>query len=153
MMKALKERLGGVSAGSACYIAPETVVSGDIKTEAHLIVAGKIDGNVTCSVLQLAESGAIVGSVTAEEVHLSGLVRGGVSAERIRLEPTARLTGDATYGRISVADGAKVQGKMVQKTSDLQVSSLQAAATARQKVGAEATAEHVLPLSRGTPAS
>lgn len=144
----------GGSQEGVSYIGSETVVSGDVKTQTSLIIAGKVDGNVTSPILKLEESGAIVGSVTGEEVHLSGLVRGDVFAERIRLEATARLTGDATYSRISVADGAKVQGKMIQKGSGSTVSTLQATPSGRQNVEPGAAAAHlVLPLSRGNSAA
>ena len=97
------------------YVAPGLIVAGDMLTEAELEVDGRVEGAVRCSVLRLGENGVVLGPIDCEEAVVDGLVRGDILADRVRLGPTARLTGDVSYYLLRVADGARVEGKIIQR--------------------------------------
>ena len=94
------------------FLGPEVVVTGDVTTTAQLHVEGIIDGNVDCAQLILGEGGAISGDISAQDVRLCGKVEGQVDAASIVVEATARLSGDLAYETISVAAGARVEGRL-----------------------------------------
>ena len=105
-----------VATPTTSYLAPGLIVAGEMFTEAELEVDGRVEGAVRCSVLRLGENGVVLGPIDAEEAHIDGLVRGNILADRVRLGPTARLAGDVSYYVIRVADGARVEGKMIQRS-------------------------------------
>ena len=73
-----KQMRGG--APGLSFIGPETVVSGDIATDAQLHVDGRIDGDVKCTQLIQGTQGIIAGNIEADEARLAGTVEGTVVA-------------------------------------------------------------------------
>ena len=105
-------RNGKSAAPGLSFLGPEVVVTGDVTTTAQLHVEGRIDGNVDCAQLILGEGGAISGDISAADARLSGKVEGKVEAGSVVVEATARLSGDLSYETISVAAGARVEGRL-----------------------------------------
>jgi cytoskeletal protein CcmA (bactofilin family) len=97
------------------FIGAEMVVSGDIATDARLHVDGRIEGDIRCGTLSQGESGTIAGNIVAEEVRLAGLVDGTVTARRLVLSPTARVTGDVAYEVLSIESGARIDGRFARR--------------------------------------
>jgi cytoskeletal protein CcmA (bactofilin family) len=63
--------------------------------------------------LSISETGSIEGNVEAENVMLSGTVRGDILArERVVLGATARVQGNVHYGVIEMTLGAQIMGKL-----------------------------------------
>ena len=91
------------------------VVSGDVATSAQLHVDGRIDGNVRCAQLCEGASGVIAGDIVADEARIAGLVEGTVSAATVILEASARLAGDVSYDTISIAAGARIDGRLARR--------------------------------------
>ncbi len=61
----------------------QSVVSGDIKTDEHLIVAGTVTGDVHCG-KRVMINGTVQGNITAEIVYLPhGKVEGNITAQHI----------------------------------------------------------------------
>ncbi len=94
------------------FIAPETVVSGDLATEAQLHVDGRIEGNVRCAQLIQGGEGNIAGNIQADEARLAGTVEGTVSAGMLIVEASARILGDVAYETISIEAGAQIEGRL-----------------------------------------
>lgn len=101
--------------GGLSFIGAEVVVNGDIVTDARLHVDGRIEGNVRCGTLSQGESGTITGNIVTEEARLSGLVDGTVTARRLTLCPTARITGDVAYEVLSIECGARIDGRFARR--------------------------------------
>ena len=97
------------------FIGPEVVVSGDLATSAQLQVDGRIDGNVRCGQLCQGETGIIAGDILADEARVGGLVQGTVNAASVIVEASARITGDVTYETISIAAGARIDGRLARR--------------------------------------
>ena len=99
------------------FIGPEVVISGDLVTSAQLHVDGRIDGNVRCGQLCQGESGIIAGDIEADEARIAGVVEGTVSAATVIVEATGRIAGDVSYDTISIAAGARIDGRLARRES------------------------------------
>ena len=99
------------------FIGPEVTVSGNIATTAQLHVDGCVKGDVQCEALCQGESGIIAGNIVAGQIRLAGLVDGTVMAKTVTLESTARVTGDVSYEILSIAAGARIDGRLARKES------------------------------------
>ena len=97
------------------FIGPEVVISGDLTTGAQLHVDGRIDGHVRCAQLCQGATGVIAGDIVADEARIGGLVQGTVSAATLVIEASARVTGDVTYQTISIAAGARIDGRLARR--------------------------------------
>jgi len=96
----------------------ETLIAAGTRVEGNLIVSGGIHlegvvkGNVTCeqggtALLTIARKGVVEGIVEVPRVVVHGEVRGDIRAsEKVELGPTARVSGNVSYGLIEMAAGA-----------------------------------------------
>lgn len=96
-------------------IGADVVITGDLATAENLQVNGRIAGDVRCGALHQGEGGTITGNITADEARLAGLVDGTVTARLLILEPSARVTGDATYETLCIESGARVDGRFAHR--------------------------------------
>jgi len=102
-------------------VAPSTSIDASTEFEGRLRCAqtlrldGRIQGEVECEKTVLVGEGARVhANIAAEEVKISGLVKGDIAARRkITLERTAVVTGDLTTPGIVIEEGAKLKGRIV----------------------------------------
>jgi cytoskeletal protein CcmA (bactofilin family) len=94
------------------FIGAEVVISGDLATDAQLHLDGRIDGNVRCARLCQGGDGIISGNIVADEARIAGIVEGMVSASTVAVEATARILGDIVYDTISIAAGARIEGRL-----------------------------------------
>lgn len=105
------------SAPGLSFIGQEVVISGDVATGSQLHVDGRVDGGVRCAQLCQGASGVIAGDIIADEARIGGLVQGTVSAATLVIEASARVTGDVTYQTISIAAGARIDGRLARRDS------------------------------------
>ncbi len=110
-------RAGRSAPPGLSFIGPEVVISGDLTTSAQLHVDGRIDGHVRCGHLCQGESGIIAGDLTADEARIAGLVEGTVNAATLVVEATGRIAGDVTYETISIAAGARIDGRLARRVA------------------------------------
>jgi cytoskeletal protein CcmA (bactofilin family) len=102
-------RRGG---GILSVIGADVVIAGDVTTSEELRIDGTIEGNVRCGALDQGEGGQIRGDVHADSARLAGAVTGKVTVRELVLEPTARLSGDVSYESLSIAAGARIDGRL-----------------------------------------
>lgn len=93
-------------------------IVGDLRFAGTFIVEGKIKGTVVAddtgdAVLKLYERGQIEGQIQAPTAEIDGELLGDVTADRLRLGPTARIRGNVYYRVLEMAAGAQVNGQMV----------------------------------------
>jgi cytoskeletal protein CcmA (bactofilin family) len=88
---------------------------GRLRCKETLRVDGRIKGSVECEKMVLVGEGARVqASIVADEVRISGIVEGDITARRkITLERTAVVIGDLTTPGIVIEEGAKLKGRIV----------------------------------------
>lgn len=102
---------------SLSLIGGELTVSGDIESGGQLHIEGRVDGNVHCAGLGQTESGIIAGDIRADEARIGGLVEGNVTAGTVTIEATGRVMGDVAYDTISIAAGARVEGRLARRVA------------------------------------
>lgn len=104
---------------TASTIGPKTVVIGNVQGDGDLAVHGQIEGDVTMEGDVVIEASATIkGSVSARAIKVAGTVEGNLQAtDTVAVEPDARVLGDMTTPRVSIAEGAVVRG-MVRTDSE-----------------------------------
>lgn len=89
-------------------------LEGEIRGQGDLVIAGSVEGPVAIDGhLTVEPTGVIRGEVKARAIVLRGTLTGpAVAEETIRLEPGARMVGDARAERVSVVEGALLRGRI-----------------------------------------
>ena len=89
-----------------------TFVRGRVTGTGDLEIAGRIEGEVTCTGDVTVESSGLVGApIAAHRIVVRGAVKGDLTAEEaIVLEAGARVVGDLRAPRIAIAPGGLVRG-------------------------------------------
>ena len=100
-------------------IAAGTRIEGNVFVTGGLHLEGTIIGDVTAdagtkAMLSIAPKGIVEGTVDVPRVIVHGEVRGDINAlDKVELGPTARVSGNVSYGVIVMAAGALIQGRLV----------------------------------------
>lgn len=90
-----------------------THIVGDITTEGEVQVDGKVEGNIRCHSLIVADTGEVVGKVISDSIALHGTLTGTVQSKSVRLSSTARLVGDVTHESLTIDPGAHFKGQCI----------------------------------------
>jgi cytoskeletal protein CcmA (bactofilin family) len=90
-----------------------THVVGDITTDGEVQIDGKVEGNIHCHSLIIADTGEVTGKVVCESVTVHGLLTGTVQSQSVTLSSTARMVGDVTHETLTVEPGARMQGQCI----------------------------------------
>lgn len=94
-------------------ISENTKVIGDIMSKGIIHVDGRVEGDITCEELVIGLKGAVVGTVTANNLHLYGLLQGKAAVDKLFVAKTAKLLGDATHNSIAIEPGAYIDGHCI----------------------------------------
>jgi len=125
MLFASRTRVKGASMQDTAHIGPTISIKGEVTSAEPLTIAGQVDGSVEVvgHVLTILESGQATASLLANTIVVSGAVHGSLRAnEKIVVSETAVIEGDLAAPALSLADGAKVQGRI--DTGDRQAKKL-----------------------------
>ncbi len=95
-------------------IAPSVKVEGDFVSEGNVLIEGMVEGSLrTTRDLRVGERARISADVGAANAVVAGEIRGNiVIAERLELEPTAKIYGDVKTKVFIVSSGASVNGRI-----------------------------------------
>ena len=107
-----------MSGSTFSVLGADTVVKGDVVASADLHIDGRIEGDITCASLVQGESSEIIGIITADRARLHGAVRGSVTGSALVIGKTARIHGDVHYDSLSIEQGAQVDGRLAQRSSE-----------------------------------
>ena len=104
---------------AASYLAPGTVLEGQLRSEGDLELAGSFKGSITTngSIMlranTISEDSRINGNVTARELQCAGEITGDLNISgNTTLEEKARINGSVVTGTMSVARGAAICGSV-----------------------------------------
>ncbi|MEM7607385.1 MAG: polymer-forming cytoskeletal protein [Myxococcota bacterium] len=98
----------------AGYFAEDLIIRGRIEGEGAVEVAGTFDGPVALrGRLAVAPTGRVTGAVAADEVHVSGVLRGDVTAVEAHIGASGRVIGDVKASRIALDDGGVLDGTVL----------------------------------------
>ena len=102
-------------------------VRGKIEGAEGLTVAGTVDGEIHLrGTLRLLEGGRLRGQVTVWEALIAGRAEGTLMAsDRAEILSTARIDGEMRARRLTIVEGALVNGRMVVGPADAHLSKLQ----------------------------
>jgi cytoskeletal protein CcmA (bactofilin family) len=106
------------------HIGPSVVIKGQISSREPLTVSGRVEGTIEMPGHMLTiEAGAHVSAdVAAAEIVIAGTVSGTLIAEeRIALRAGAEVDGELQAPRLSVEDGARLNGKAIITGADREV--------------------------------
>jgi cytoskeletal protein CcmA (bactofilin family) len=106
-------------APSTCIDA-STEFDGTLRCRETLRIDGRLEGEVHCEKSVIIGEGATVrAAIEADEVAISGEVKGDISARRkITLDRTARVIGDLCTPGIVIEEGAKLEGRIMIGSED-----------------------------------
>lgn len=95
-------------------IAQGVRVDGDFRSQGDVIIDGEVAGSVeTQGALRVGETAKIHADVKAARAVIAGEVQGNIVVqEMLELLTSSRVKGDIATGKISVAAGARVNGRI-----------------------------------------
>lgn len=103
------------------FIGVNSSFKGDIKTKGTIRIDGNVEGNIDSDWVIIGEKGFLKGDVRANGVIVGGKIEGMVTAkEMIEIKGKGEITGDINTPRLSVLEGAILNGKTTM-TKDINV--------------------------------
>lgn len=109
---------------SMANIGKSIVIKGDLTGEEDLVIEGKVEGKVHLpkNRLTIGQTGNVTADVHAQSVVVIGRVAGNISAgERLEIQATGIVEGDVRAPRLSVQEGAVMNGSIEMSTKDAPV--------------------------------
>lgn len=102
----------GQTAAAGSLIGPSIVIKGELTAAEDLLIMGRVEGVIDHDqTLTVHADGVVRGEVKAKNILVEGSVEGNLYAtERVRIEPTGRMTGDVFAPRVGVLEGATFKG-------------------------------------------
>ena len=96
------------------YFGKNLKITGNVSGDGDLIILGKLEGEFNLKgKIQVAEPAEIIGSVKANDVTVKGNIKGNIiAAQKVHLDPTARVNGQIASPKLSVQDGACFDGEI-----------------------------------------
>jgi cytoskeletal protein CcmA (bactofilin family) len=93
-------------------IGPNAHFRGDIISEGGVRIDGIFEGSIeTTSNLVVGESAKIIAQVKANNISISGAIKGDVEGNRIEILETGRVWGDLTVNSLLLNEGAYLRGQ------------------------------------------
>ena len=105
-------------------VAAGTVLNGDITFRQELVIAGTINGSVTCSdedsgVIRILDGGSFTGEITAPTVDIAGKVDANVTGTNsVSIGSTAQVSGVIRFYKLAISPGAVITGELVTMAED-----------------------------------
>ncbi len=102
------------SVANSAVVGRSIVIRGELTGEEDLTIDGTIDGSVKLpgGRLTIGANAQVKANLEAQEIIVLGAVQGNLHAvDRVELRKTARLLGDVVAARLSIEEGATVQGR------------------------------------------
>ena len=90
-------------------------LKGEIVAREPFLIAGRVEGTIEVDqhTLTIAEGATVHATVTADSIVIEGAVKGDLAAtKKIAVQPTAQVEGELSAPSISIAEGARMDGKV-----------------------------------------
>ena len=113
----------GLSAATS-LVAAGTVLNGDITFRQELVIAGTVNGSVTCNgvdsgVIRILDGGSFTGEITAPTVDIAGKVDATVTGTNsVSIGSTAQVSGVIRFYKLAISPGAVITGELVTMAED-----------------------------------
>ena len=83
---------------------------GSISCKGELQIEGRINGNINGEKVVLGSGSIMDGTLSADEIIISGNFKGKIKGKSIRLESDASVDAEIQYEILSIEDGSTVNG-------------------------------------------
>ena len=96
-------------------IGSSILVKGDLSGEEHLLIQGRVEGQITLdgNDLTVGSRGRVKADVHAKTINIEGEVRGNLfGEEKIVIRKTGNVKGNLVAPRVSLEDGATFKGSI-----------------------------------------
>ncbi len=106
--------VGGAMANNTNVLAQGIEIVGTIKFSNDMIIDGKVDGEIESQsgTVTIGENAKIKGNVKAGEVKMYGHVEGTITSDRCELMEKSVLKGDIKTKKLTMQEGALLDGRM-----------------------------------------
>ena len=96
------------------YLAPNTVLKGELQLAGPGTIAGRIEGAISGNnPVQVLGEGSVEGDIQGTLVDIQGSVRGNIQASQLcRLGATARVSGELRAANLAIVEGACFVGQV-----------------------------------------
>lgn len=93
-------------------IGADASFKGDFKFDSTAKILGKIEGSIIAKgAIHISGGSTCKATIVAKEVSVEGHVEGNVEAtDRVHLQPNGSITGDIVAAKMTMADGASIDG-------------------------------------------
>ena len=100
-------------------LGPRDILQGRLEVQGDLRIAGNVEGDLKASGDVTVDAGATIqAAIEGSNIHVRGNVTGNVTArKRLTLGGSGRLNGDVKVGRLTVEDGATLNGNVTMQSS------------------------------------
>ena len=93
-------------------IGPNAHFRGDIQSDGGVRVEGILEGNIDITGnLVIGEGAKIIAEISANNISISGAVKGNISGNRVEILETGRVWGDLTINSLLLNEGAYLRGQ------------------------------------------
>ena len=92
--------------GSGTVVSSGSRLEGRITSPSTISISGYVKGELNASEIVIEREGIAKGSIFAEHLIIIGKFEGQVSANKITVASTGSVTGDLSYSRVTIDDGA-----------------------------------------------
>ena len=99
---------------SSSILANSFSLKGSISCKGELQIDGRINGNLNGEKVILGPESVMDGTLTADEIIISGKFKGKIKGKSIRLDAGASVDAEITYEVLAIEDGSSING-MIKK--------------------------------------
>ena len=93
-------------------IGPNAHVRGDIQSDGGVRIDGILEGNIDITGnLVIGEGAKLIAEVKANNISISGAVKGNINGNRVEILETGRVWGDLTINSLLLNEGAYLRGQ------------------------------------------
>lgn len=85
-------------------------VKGNLESAGEIQIDGNVEGDVKGKAVTVGEGAAVKGSILGDSAIVAGTIEGRIEAMTVRIQSTARLTGDIIHQDLKIDSGAYVDG-------------------------------------------
>jgi len=89
----------------------DVAIVGDLRTDGHIEVNGRIEGTSNSRSILVREDGWVEGTILADVAEIRGTVVGAVRAMTVIVGTNARIHGSIFHNSLTVEPGAQLEGR------------------------------------------
>jgi cytoskeletal protein CcmA (bactofilin family) len=93
-------------------ISEDIVINGNISAQKPICLEGTVEGDLIGNQVIIGKSGAVTGSILANEVEVHGRVLGSIRSKSVTLFKTAHVEGDILHQGIGIEMGTHYDGRL-----------------------------------------